>query len=175
MPIKTCTGIAIGFALALLVLCWPRPAQALNLCLLNCSCGVSTSAVTFGTYDGLSGSPATAAGNVQTTCQLLSAGLAQVVVFNVGLSTGASGTFTNRTMAKIGGGGSLSYNLYSDSGMTTVWGDGTGGSQQPGGSITVSILGQPISQNFPIYGKIPANQKVAGGGYTDTITVTMSF
>lgn len=175
MPMKLLTGFAVALGLLLVALCWPRPAQALNLCLLNCSCGVSSSLVTFGTYDALSGSPVTAAGNVQVSCTLLSGGVAQVVVFNVGLSTGASNSFATRGMARVGGGGTLGYNLYSDGGMATVWGDGTGGSQQPGGSIIAALVGTPVSANFPVYGKVPANQQVAGGSYSDTITITMSF
>jgi spore coat protein U-like protein len=175
MPMKTLTGFAIGLGLLLAVLCWPRPAQALNLCLLNCSCGVSTALVTFGSYDALSGSPVTAAGNVQVSCQLLSGSVAQVVAFNVGLSTGGSGAFGTRTMARVGGGGSLGYNLYSDGGMATIWGDGTGGTQQQGGVIVALLVGTPVVANYPVYGKVPASQQVRGGSYSDTITVSMSF
>jgi len=175
MPMKLLTGIALALGLALVVLCWPRPAKALNLCLLNCSCGVSTALVTFGSYDVLAASPTTAAGNVQVSCTLLSGGIAQVVVFTVSLSSGNSGVFSSRTMARAGGGTALRYNLYDDSGMTQIWGDGTGGSQQQGGSITAALVGTPVSANYPVYGKIPANQTVAGGNYSDTITVSMSF
>jgi spore coat protein U-like protein len=175
MPMKRLAGLGVGLALLLVVLCWPRPAQALNLCLLNCSCGVSASAVSFSTYDPMSGSPATGVGNVQVSCTLLVAGLAQIVIYNVSLTAGGSGSFTNRTMARMGGGSPLSYNLYSDPGMATIWGDGTGGSQQQSGSITVLLLGAAVNSNYPIYGKAPASQQVAGGSYSDTITVTMSF
>jgi spore coat protein U-like protein len=168
-------GLGAAFLILLALAVWPRRAEALNLCLLNCSCGISTAAVTFGSYNPLSSSNGTATGNVQVSCQLLSAGVAQIVIFNVGFSAGQGGSFTGRAMARIGGGGSLAYNLYLDAGMTTIWGDGTGGSQQASGNITVSILGAPVVSNFPIYGKLPALQQIAGGSYTDTITVTMSF
>jgi spore coat protein U-like protein len=123
------------------------------------TCGVSTALVTFGSYDALSGSPVTAAGNVQVSCQLLSGSVAQVVAFDVGLSTG----------------GSLGYNLYSDGGMATIWGDGTGGTQQQGGAIIALLVGTPVVANYTIYGKVPASQQVKGGSYSDTITVSMSF
>jgi spore coat protein U-like protein len=175
MPLKRLAGLAVGLGLVLVVLCWPRQAQALNLCLLNCSCGVSTSAVTFSTYNALSASAATAVGGVQVSCQLLSGSIAQLVAFNVGLTSGGSNSIAARTMARVGGGTALAYNLYSDPGMTLVWGDGTGGSLQQSGAITVLLVGSPVSSSFSIYGKIPPNQQVAGGNYTDTITVTMSF
>ncbi len=175
MPMRLKLALAIPFLALLALLATPRPAQALNLCLLNCTCGLSATAVPFGGYDPLSGSAATAVGTVTASCQLVvsTGGIAQIVSYNLLLSTGQSGSYTGRAMA--GSSGSLGYNLSSDPGMTTIWGDGTGGSQMQGGLLTLLILNASVNNSYSVYGKIPANQRAASGGYGDTITVTMSF
>ncbi len=175
MPMRLKLALAIPLLALLALLATPRPAQALNLCLLNCTCGISATAVPFGGYDPLSGSAATAVGTVTAGCQLSvsTGGIAQIVSYNLLLTAGQSGSFTSRTMT--GSGGALGYNLYGDPGMTMVWGDGTGGSLTQGGLLTVLLLNAQVSNSYSVYGKIPANQRVGSGGYGDTITVTMSF
>lgn len=177
MPMKMKPIVPVLAVLALLVLGWPRPSHALNLCLLNCTCSVSATALPFNSYNPLSGSPTTSIGTVTASCKLTvsTGGLAQLVSYTLSLSAGQSGSFSSRSLARSGGGGALGYNIYTDSGMTTIWGDGTGGSQQQSGSLTVLVLGASVSNMFSAYGKIPAGQTVAGGSYGDTIVVTMSF
>jgi len=67
----------------------------------------------------------------------------------------------------------LLYNLYRDAGRTQIWGDGT----PP--SFTVSGVrpnrGRPTSYNYPIYGRIFANQAPDAGLYNDDPLVTVLF
>jgi spore coat protein U-like protein len=65
----------------------------------------------------------------------------------------------------------LSYNLYLDSTRTTIWGDGTGGSQ------TYTRSNPPTNQNIKVsvFGRIPAGQDVSAGSYSATVTATIFF
>ncbi len=70
-----------------------------------------------------------------------------------------SNAMTARNM-KDTAGDLLSYGLYTTSGDTTIWGDGTGsGAAQP----------------YTVYGQIPANQYVPPSSYSDTINVTVTY
>lgn len=79
-----------------------------------------------------------------------------------------SGVFDPREMKKLGGTDLLNYNLFIDSSMLNVWGDGT--------SNTSMFRGR-VQKNFPmiltVYGGIPAGQDVSPGLYTDILTVTV--
>jgi spore coat protein U-like protein len=86
--------------------------------------------------------------------------------FNVSLSPG-NGSYTQRHMTKAAD--VLNYQIFSDAGMTTIWGDGSGGTS------TVGSAGGAASQDFQGYGAIPAGQWVSPGSYEDVITVTVSY
>ena len=64
----------------------------------------------------------------------------------------------------------LNYALYTDSGHTTLWGDGAGGT-----TATIDGTGNGISQSSTIYGRVPAGQTVPAGGYADTVNVTVTY
>ena len=65
-------------------------------------------------------------------------------------------------MAK--GPATLAYNLYVDASHTRVWGDGTGNTQ------TQTGMG-----NLVIYGRIPGQQNVPAGLYTDRVMVIVEW
>ena len=70
----------------------------------------------------------------------------------------------------------LNYNLFSNATYTQIWGNGTGGSTR----VAYSLLVNPGNyvqnvMDHPIYGRIPAQQAVDTGLYTDTILVTLTF
>jgi spore coat protein U-like protein len=70
----------------------------------------------------------------------------------------------------------LEYYLYTSLGANTVWGDGTGSTGTVTG--TGNGLGVPNGIQHTVYGELPisaANQAVAVGTYTDTITVTVEY
>ena len=86
------------------------------------------------------------------------------------LSRGGGSSYLLRRMANESE--QLLYNLYRDAGRTIIWGDGSGGTQ----AYFISNP-QPNNQDVsvPIFGRVPANQNIAVGNYSDTITVTLAF
>jgi len=80
------------------------------------------------------------------------------------LSSG-HGTMLSRQMQS--GAYSMTYNLYSDSLRSIIWGDGTSG------TMLVSTSG--TSATYAVYGRIPAAQNLPAGSYNDSIAVTLTF
>ena len=154
--------------LTALVLALPLPASA--LCAL-CSCSVSATPVVFGTYDPISSSPTDSDGSVLFTCGGLVGG---VVTYDVTLDKGMnSTTFSPRRMSS--GANLLDYDLYTSSAHSSVWGDGTGGSQKISGSVTILVLGG-TTRALVVYGRIPGNQTtVRAGTYSDAVLVTVTY
>ena len=65
-----------------------------------------------------------------------------------------------------GGSATLNYQLYSDAARTTVWGDDTYGN-------SVSTSGTDV--DLSVYGRIPGQQNVPAGSYSDVLTITISY
>ena len=87
--------------------------------------------------------------------------------FEVAASAG-NGDFGERLMRGPKG-DELRYNLYVDPARRRVWGDGIAGG-------TARIAGTSDGrkpETFTIYGKLPAGQAVAPGGYRDSVQVTI--
>jgi spore coat protein U-like protein len=147
---------------ALLLLCVSllvsRPAAAA----MNCT--ISLSPFSFGIYAPVDPNPLDVTGQMDVRCTG-SAG-----TFSAAISQGNSGTFAQRQM--LSGSFQLGYNFYLNASHTTVWGDGTGGTQMSGG--TKSSAGQ---QNFTlfIYGRVFPGQPVGLGSYSDGVLVTIAF
>jgi len=149
-PIATIVIAAVG------LLTWTGGAEAV--------CTITTTAVSFGTYNVFSASTDDATGQIRFRCT----GTPTPSV-TIQLDKGGAPSFTPRQMQM--GSEVLNYNLYLDSTRTTIWGDGTGGSQAyvqanpPNGS----------NVNVTVYGRIPAGQDVSAGTYTNTVTATIFF
>lgn len=131
-------------------------------------CTISASPVIFGNYDPLSATPVTGTGTLTFLCQ--SGVTGGGITYTISLSSG-SGTYTQRTLTS--GPNVLNYNLYTDSTLTTVWGDGSSGSATV--STTISKPQASAGVTNIVYGNIPAMQDVVPGSYTDNITVTVTF
>jgi spore coat protein U-like protein len=91
----------------------------------------------------------------------------ELPAFSVALSRGGAPSYTPRRLAS--GANTLNYNIFTTAGYATIWGDGTGG------TATVSNAGGTWLVTLTGYGRIPVNQYVAAGSYTDTITVTVTY
>lgn len=90
--------------------------------------------------------------------------------YTLTISAGSSGSALARRMTGSNGGPALNYNLYTTSGHTVVWGDGTTGS-----SVPSSITGCG-TRNHTIYGRIPAGQNtVKPGSFSDALVLTVTF
>lgn len=160
-------GIA---ALAPIAACLPAAASAatasstLNVsATVTANCTVSTSALAFGNVNTLSGSDVDGAGGISVTC---TNGTDWSASAGVGAGTGAS--FAARQMTA--GANLLSYNLYTDSARSTVWGDGTGATS------TIDNTGTGSVQNVSIYGRVGSGQiSVPAGSYADTVAVTVTY
>jgi spore coat protein U-like protein len=151
----------LGTVAALMLLAWPAgPAHA------ACSGGVLVSAtpMAFGFF---SGQARTTTGTLSLTCT--GSGNTN---FSIALSAGNSGSFATRQLRN--GSANLSYNLFTTSACSQLWGNGTGGSVTVSGQF--SLQGQP-SQTLQrtIHGCLPAQSVPNPGLYRDTIVVTVTF
>lgn len=152
-------------ALAALLLASLAPAaQALG------TCSVTTLPVAFGNYDPTSASNNDSGqGTVSVTCALIS-GLSATMSYDIALSAG-TGTLSQRQMGA--GGARLNYNLYSNSGRSTIWGDGTSGTVKVSDSYLLGLTN--VTRPYTVYGSIPKQQSATSGSYTDSITVTVTY
>lgn len=137
---------------------------------LGCSCSVATTAVSFGTYTASNATALISSnGLVSVTCSVLVLGLN--VSYTIAFSSGSSGNFTNRTMTRSSN--NLRYNLYTTAALSTIWGDGTGGTGTVSDSYFLNLLSQ--TRNYTVYGSIPISQYAVAGDYSDTIIVTVTY
>lgn len=158
----------IQAAIALLIVLAAAPAQA--ACSL-CVCLAGTQAISFGTYNPNSSSPTDSTGEVDLTCT--TAALSnQTLAYSIELNAG-SGSIADRELRNLLA-GKLYYNLYTANNHSVIWGDGSGSSQPVAGGGTVAV-GQVLSRSHTIYGRIPGQQNVPAGLYSDTITVTVVY
>lgn len=147
----------------LLLAALPLKLEAVTLCT------TTALALGFGGYNPFSTVPLDSTGQVSVSCtgEVISA----LVNYTIRLSAGSSGGFVTRYMVQ--GGHQLNYNLYTNSSHSIVWGDGTGGTSTVTDSYSVDLL--TVTRNYPVYGRVPALQKVMSGLYTDTIVVTVDY
>jgi len=163
LPVFRTNRVALSVA-AILLACSSSRAYALLQ-----SCGVSATALSFGSYDPSSATARDGIGTVTVTCTVTLVGL--LTSWDILLSTGSSGSFIPRRL--FSGGNSMQYNLYINAGRTQVWGDATGVTAKVSDSrLTVVGTNQ---YSYTAYGRIPALQDLAPGTYTDTITVTLNY
>ena len=121
------------------------------------TCTLGVQGVIFGSYDTLSAQSTDSAGSISVSCDSSDS-------FTIALSSG-HGTMLSRQMQS--GAYTMTYNLYTDSLRSIVWGDGTSG------TTLVSTTGS--SATYAVYGRIPAAQNLPAGSYIDSITVTLTF
>jgi len=123
------------------------------------TCTVNTTTLTFGSYTG---ALLATSGGITLTC---TSGTAETIGLDAG-ANGAHAVGTTRAMAN--GGSYLSYEIYQDSGHTTVWGSS--------GLAAETATGTGTQQTLQAYGKIPAGELTApAGSYTDTVNVTVTY
>ena len=137
------------------------------------SCNVSAPGVAFGGYDPFSTTALLGSGTITFTCSLDPSEHPTDINYAISLSTGQSNSYVQRQMQ--GPSDTLGYNLYTSATLGTVWGNGSGGSSTVSGSFKLTP-GQPTkSAQNTVYGRIPAQQDVGVGAYSDSITVTVTF
>lgn len=127
------------------------------------NCSISTSAVAFGNYDPASAhsaSPLDGTGTVTITCTKGSGP-------TIGLDVGSNASGSTRRMTD--GSEYLSYELYQNSGRTTVWGSSGGAIYDPGTAPSSA------ARALTVYGRVAAGQDVTVGSYSDTVVATVTF
>jgi len=128
------------------------------------SCAVTATDLAFGTYHPNNANPLLAQSNVLVTCT-------NGAAWDLALNKGLHGTsVTQRAMANDTAPSVLmNYQLFSDPAHTINWGETTG-------TDTVSGTGTGAVQEIGVYGRVPSQQStVQAGGYSDTITATLTF
>lgn len=129
------------------------------------ACNVSGSTLSFGsTINPIGTVPIDATSTLTVECT-------NTTPFTLSLSAGINaGGITNFSQRQLKNGSyTLGYQLYTDPGRTTVWGDGTSGSATYGGNGTGGLL------SVTIYGRLPSLTGTVPGTYTDTVTVTITY
>lgn len=131
------------------------------------NCTITTSALSFGSYDPVSANSSAAlngTGGVSVTC---TSGASTTVALGQGANanTGSTDAAPLRRMAS--GTNRLSYSLYQDAARTAVWGNTV--------ATSVAHTGTGTSTAITVYGAIAGGQNVPAGSYTDTVVATVTF
>ncbi len=128
------------------------------------TCSVTNDGLNFGEYNPLNLTDTTSTFNVQVSCS----GLVGNVNYDIKLNSGNSGNISLRKLTN--GANQLSYNIYTDSAHTTIWGDGF-----TGNAVTGTATAPADTKNHTGYAIIPQSQGIAPGAYTDNITITLTY
>lgn len=127
------------------------------------SCTISTSSVSFTSYDRIYDS--FASGTIEANC---SNGSSATITLGQGANAASGSTDASPSRRLSNGTGSfLNYNLYQDTAATLIWGNtnGTG--------VVISDVGTGVTRD--VHGKIPFGQNAPTGSYLDTVVATITF
>lgn len=129
------------------------------MAIIQATCTIAANPLNFGNY----------AGALIDSSTIISVTCTKSANYSLGLSSGLSSGATVTTRKMTGPSSSLlNYKLFRDSGYTANWGNTVG-------TDTVAGTGNGTSQTVTVYGRVPANQFVRPGSYTDTIVATLSY
>lgn len=163
-------GRARGMALAWLLLLISAPSQALCLAPL-CSCSVSVGSLVFPAYNPLANRSSDSTADAVVRC---TGAVGLSIPYDLGMGAGSAGAFSLRRMWS--GAVGLGYNLFADAGLTTVWGDGSSGSNVLSSSVSIVLLGQAAQRTHTVHARIPAGQtSMVPGSYSDAVLVTLTY
>lgn len=140
------------------------------------SCAIAASPMAFGVHDpSLPGTLGPVTSSITVQCSV-PPGTGNVGAFtlNLLLSTGGSGTYSQRLMTGPGG-DKVKYNIYTSANGSTVWGDGGPGSGVKSLTIPRLTPGQGGSVSAQAFAFVPGSQDVGAGDYRDTITVIANW
>lgn len=131
------------------------------------NCIISTSDLTFGNYDPIFANAAATldgSGSVTITC---TTGASAAITLGQGANADAGSTDAVPLRRMTDGTNFLSYFLYSNAGLTTVWGNEE--------NSDVEATGDGEADLRPVYGSVAAAQNVPAGSYSDTVVATVTF
>ena len=124
------------------------------------NCVLTAGSLAFGAYDPLVANDTTDLDQTGTFTIRCVKG----VTANVGLG---DGLYVGRRMS-AGGADRLDYELYQDSGRTTLWTDS-------GAGRLAYTAANKSAATLTIYGRVAAGQDVAAGSYVDTVVASAEF
>ncbi len=126
------------------------------------ACEVSATPMSFGTIPVLGSADIDGQATISLLCTV-------GANYDVAMDFGANASGTQRYLTNAAGGtDQIPYEIYSDAGRTTVWGNTAGATMA--GSATTGIV------DIAAYGRIPVSATpVVAGSYADTVTVTVNF
>lgn len=128
------------------------------------TCSVTNDGLNFGTYNPLAITDTTSTFNVQVACS----GLVSNISYDIKLNAGNSGNINTRKL--LNGANEIIYNIYTESGYTSIWGDGINGNAVVGTANAPSE-----TKNHTGYAIIPHSQAITPGTYSDNITITLTY
>jgi spore coat protein U-like protein len=117
----------------------------------------------FGDYDPVS---AHASANLDATTTINVACTKGSTGVWIGLGLGANPTGSTRQLAS--GALRLTYEIYRETGRTTVWGN----------TLATGVNYVPTTRSVTavsVYGRVPSGQDASVGSYTDTVVATINF
>ena len=169
-------NLAIVSAMVLSLTAITAPAYALDASLsvsadINVSCTISTTDLSFGTYDGIVANVSqdlTETATISTNCTTGSIGI-------ITMGGGQYGAWNRRSrirrMKNEGSNSYLKYEIYADAGHTFVW-----NYDQTRMRTVTEVVGNGAPQEMTIYGKVFKNQGDAEtGSYTDTVNIGVNY
>ncbi len=124
------------------------------------SCTITADSLNFGEYYYTDSSPLIVSGKIKVSCRR---SRHTEVKLDAGQNSG--GSFSPRQMDSEGN--RLSYNIYTDSKQTEIWGDGTAG--------TVAQFSKKKKTKFKYYSSIPPGQNLQSGLYADMVIITVNW
>jgi spore coat protein U-like protein len=128
--------------------------------IIAATCNINSAAnLDFGTY----------VGTQDDNTSVISVTCTNTTPYDVGLDAGTSVGATVTTRAMTGPASALlHYALFRDSARTLNWGNTVG-------TDTLHVVANGLAQASTVFGRVPGAQAPQPGGYTDTITVTLTF
>jgi spore coat protein U-like protein len=130
---------------------------ALGTTAANAACQIDARPVAFGVVDVSNRNDGT--GEIVLNCAVAAS-------FEIGIA--GDGSPSSRYMTGPGG-SRLAYELYTDRTRATLWGDGGGGRQ-----VTAASDGENETR-LTVYGRVPSQDPVPPGAYSDALTVSVDF
>lgn len=131
---------------------------------LENDCEITFNNINHGTVTTLASNNDAASAGDNITCSFAD-------TYSIALNVGTGGgTYGTRTLAN--GANTLNFNVYSDAGRTTVWGDGSAGAPALVGTST----GGGTPNALTVYSRVLGGQTgKPEGTYSSTITATATF
>jgi spore coat protein U domain-containing protein, fimbrial subunit CupE1/2/3/6 len=130
------------------------------------NCSITSAPIAFGAYNTVTGVQVDNQGSVTVSCTL---DADSVITLGQGANdaNGSAAAPQRRLVSATNAAEFLDYQLFQETGRTTVWGNtaGTG----------VAYTGIGSTEVVDVFGRIAAGQNVAEGTFTDTVVATITF